>query len=398
MFKWLYTIGLALVSLIWLPKLLQKKYRARLPALFGKGLSLKSSQPMRIWVHAVSLGETKAIIPLVKKLKEKWPDAFIVLSSLTATGLEEAKKEFAEADRHITLPFDLVVRKFVREMKPTLVILSEADFWYNFLDEAKRNGAKIVLVNGKISSRSMPLYRYFPPLLKSIDSFIVQAELYQKRFLEIGVDPAKIHVSGNLKFDAAMETMPVAVTSYPILVVGSTHEPEEKIFLNALSFVWKKHPSLQVYLVPRHPERFDKVAKIIEEAHIPFTRYSEGTFSRLTLVDEMGRLKQLYRQADICVVAGSWTPKVGGHNVLEPAFFGKPVIFGPYMHNQPEFCDLVLAANAGLQIPAEELPTALIRLLDHPEEAHQLGANGLALIQKNHGSVDKTLALIQALC
>ena len=400
MFKWLYSIGLVLISLAWLPKLLQKKYRVTLAQRWGIGLPcLKSEKPMRLWVHAVSLGEAQAIIPLVKRLKNENPDLFIILSTQTQTGMNAAKKELPEADHHLFLPFDLIVRKVVREAKPTLVLVSETDFWFNFLDEAKKNGAKVALVNGKLSERSMRLYHLFPQLLKPVDRFIVQGEVYKNRFLQVGIDQEKIKVSGNLKLDSELEEMPLIPNKKPVLVIGSTHHPEEKQFLDALKEVWKHHPDLQVFLVPRHPERFDAVAKLIEIENIPYSRSSAGLqHERLTLVDEMGKLKGLYRQATLSAIGGSWTPKVGGHNILEPAFFAKPLIFGPYMHSQPDFCDLVLASHAGLQVPVHNLAATLTHLLSHPEEAHRLGQAAYSLIQKNQGALKKTLDEIPPLC
>ena len=397
MFKWLYSIGLAFVSFAWLPKLFKNKYRQTLSARLGRGLSLRSDKPTRIWVHAVSLGETKAVIPLVKQLRALYPDSFFIFSTLTATGLEAAKKEFPEADRHIYLPFDLVSRTAVKEARPTLVLLSETDFWYHFLDESKAQGANIILVNGKLSKGSFALYKWAPTLFQPIDRFLVQNEIYKRRFLALGIPESKISVSGNLK----ITPLPDASShpnQTPTLVIGSTHDPEERIFLSALSDVWKKYPELKVYLVPRHPERFETVAKLIESFHIPFSRSSVGDNHKLILVDEMGRLKSLYSQADLCAVGGSWTPKIGGHNILEPAFFGKPVIFGPYMHSQPDFLELVLSEKAGLQVPEASLSSALIHLLTYPNECKALGQAGLALIKKNQGALDKTLAVIQSLC
>lgn len=403
MFKWLYSIGLALIALIWFPKLFQKKYRPTLTARLGwHRPSLTSDRTPRIWVHAVSLGETKAVLPLLRRLKEKRPESFIVFSSLTTTGLHEAQKGFPEADRHLYLPLDLFVRPLMKEMKPTLLLLAETDYWIHFLDEAKRNGAKIVLVNGKLSAQSLRLYKWLPgfgaTLNHLIDRFLVQGELYKNRFIELGINPAHIEVCGNLKVDAEEGVVVQTAQEAPVLVIGSTHDPEEKLLLEALEPVWKRFPTLQVYLVPRHPERFDKVAKLIEELKIPFARFSSGKKAGLILVDAMGQLKDLYRKSDLCLVAGSWTSKVGGHNILEPALYGKPVIFGPYMQAQPDFCELVLCSKAGLQVPAEKLSLTLIHLLEHPEEAKQLGEAGLDLIRKNRGAMDKTLELILPLC
>ena len=400
MFRAIYTFGLILLSFVWLARLFKKKYRKTLALRLGwKVPSLSSTSPHRIWVHAVSLGETKAIIPLLKQLKKIYPEAFIIFSTLTETGYRAAKEEFPEADRHLFLPFDLWSRSYVREARPTLVLLCETDFWYHFLDESKRQGARVILVNGKLSLKSLKLYRRFPAIFRPFDRLIVQGDEYKRRFLSLGIPEEKIFVGGNIKIDAQKILPEPLPFDPPILVIGSTHDPEEQLLLKALGPVWEKHPRLKVILVPRHPERFETVAKLLETLHLPYARLSQNsTSARLTLADFMGSLKELYRQSTLCIVAGSWTSKVGGHNILEPAFFGKPVIFGPYMHSQPDFCEQVLEARAGLQLSLDKLSQALIDLLDHPEKARALGKAGLELIQKNQGALNKTLDLIQPLC
>lgn len=385
-------MGLTLASLFWIPKLFEAKTRRTLKARLGWGVeNLSSSADMRIWVHAVSVGETKSVVPLIKKLKQENPEAFIIFSTITETGLQEAKNSFPEADRHLLLPLDLVVRKFVKEAKPTMVILAETDFWFHFLDEAKNQGAKIVLVNGKVSSKSQSFYRFIPQLLSRVDRFIVQNDLYQSRFLELGIPSDKIVVGGNLKIDAEIPDQTYIYNKDPVLVIGSTHDPEEKMFLFALKELWIDFPRLKVYIVPRHPERFDAVARLIESFGMSYGRFSKGEeSSRLVLVDQMGHLKNLYQKADLCAVAGSWTAKVGGHNILEPGFYGKPVIFGPFMHTQTEFAEQVINAEAGVQVEESNLTSTIDFLIQNPAQARTMGHNGLSLIKANRGSLEKT--------
>lgn len=396
-FRLLYSTALMGLSLFWLPKLFQTKSRKSLSARFGINVpALASLSPHRIWVHAVSVGESKAVFPLVRRLKKDYPEAFIIFSTTTLTGLEEVERSCLEVDRKLLLPFDFLIRKFVQEAKPTLVILSETDFWYNFLDEAKKQGAKIVLVNGKLSSRSQFFYGLFPQIFSLLDKFIVQGEIYQERFLEAHVPPEKIIIGGNLKIhgDTAIESPHEA--GPPVLVIGSTHDPEEKFFLEALNSLWECYPTLTAYLVPRHPERFDAIAGLIETYNIPYQRSSKGDkiSSRLVLVDEMGRLKSLYQEADICVVAGSWTEKVGGHNIMEPSFFAKPVIFGPYMQNQPDFEEQMLEAEAGVQVRENDIVSAIDYFLQNPYQARLMGLKGLELVRHNQGALETTYTAI----
>ena len=377
-----------------LPRLFQKKARSSLKERLGlKAPELRSDKPERIWVHAVSVGEAKAVIPLVKRLRDEKPEAFIVFTTTTKTGLNEVEKGCLEADRAFLMPLDFFTAKLVQEMRPTLVILSETDFWFNFLSAAKKSGAKVVLVNGKMSQKSYQRYRFFKPLFKLIDAYIVQADIYKQRFIDLGVPEEKLTVSGNLKLDkAAQEPDPLNFKD-PVLVIGSTHAPEEKLFLDVVSKVWENTPNLKVYIVPRHPERFDQVAKLIENKGVAYTRSSkkETGSEKLVLVDEMGKLNDLYHQATITCVAGSWTPKVGGHNILEPSFFGRPVIFGPYMHTQPELVEMVKASEAGIQVDEFDLKDAIENLIQNPYQAKAFGKRGFDLVRQSTGALTLTL-------
>ena len=377
-----------------LPRLFQKKARSSLKERLGlKAPELRSDKPERIWVHAVSVGEAKAVIPLVKRLRDEKPEAFIVFTTTTKTGLNEVEKGCLEADRAFLMPLDFFTAKLVQEMRPTLVILSETDFWFNFLSAAKKSGAKVVLVNGKMSQKSYQRYRFFKPLFKLIDAYIVQADIYKQRFIDLGVPEEKLTVSGNLKLDkAAQEPDPLNFKD-PVLVIGSTHAPEEKLFLDVVSKVWENTPNLKVYIVPRHPERFDQVAKLIENKGVAYTRSSkkETGSEKLVLVDEMGKLNDLYHQATITCVAGSWTPKVGGHNILEPSFFGRPVIFGPYMHTQPELVEMVKASEAGIQVDEFDLKDAIENLIQNPYQAKAFGKRGFDLVRQSSGALTLTL-------
>lgn len=377
-----------------LPRLFQKKARSSLKERLGlKAPELRSDKPERIWVHAVSVGEAKAVIPLVKRLRDEKPEAFIVFTTTTKTGLNEVEKGCLEADRAFLMPLDFFTAKLVQEMRPTLVILSETDFWFNFLSAAKESGAKVVLVNGKMSQKSYQRYRFFKPLFKLIDAYIVQADIYKQRFIDLGVPEEKLTVSGNLKLDKAAQEPDPLNFKEPVLVIGSTHAPEEKLFLDVVSKVWENTPNLKVYIVPRHPERFDQVAKLIENKGVAYTRSSkkETGSEKLVLVDEMGKLNDLYHQATITCVAGSWTPKVGGHNILEPSFFGRPVIFGPYMHTQPELVEMVKASEAGIQVDEFDLKDAIENLIQNPYQAKAFGKRGFDLVRQSTGALTLTL-------
>jgi len=421
LFSILYEISLIILALIWLPKFLyqlifQGKYRKSILKRFGSGFPEinKGERPL-IWVHAVSLGETKAVAALFKTFKAEFNNPVLVFSTTTETGYVEACRTLP-ADYHVYLPFDFgwVIRPIVRRTAPDLVVLCESDLWYNFLSASKQAGAIMTMVNGKLSTRSMERYLKFSffsnAVFKCIDLLCVQSTLYRKRFESIGVPPEKIVVTGNIKFDGDYPKLPTTQIEAwrqelgigakdPVLVVGSSHNPEETQILKMLPRVWAQFPKLKVMLVPRHPERFNEVAGILQKNNVCFRRLSQKNTgniqSSVILIDAMGLLRKCYQLADIAIVAGSFTPKVGGHNILEPSWYGVPVIFGPSMHSQPDLVDLVKEYQAGLQVSMEELPEVLLELLQDKEKRKTIGAAGLRLAGDVHGATAKTLTLIK---
>jgi 3-deoxy-D-manno-octulosonic-acid transferase len=394
-----------------------KKYRKSLLQRFGVGFpKIQKEGKNLIWIHAVSLGETKAIAPLIKKIKDEDKNSLFVISTVTETGYSEAKKNISEADFHVYLPFDLkwIIRPIVRRVKPNIVILCETDFWYNFLSSCKKEGASILLVNGKLSEKSVGYYQRFPwfskPLFNLIDKFCLQSNHYQERFLKLGIPKEKIEVTGNIKMDGHYPHLSINElaewrkkfcldTGSILLVAGSTHDPEEEMVLDILQQTWKKIPNLFLLLVPRHPERFQEVSKLLEEKKIPFRRYSQlekvSNQEKVVLMDQMGLLRQCYQLADVAIVGGSYTPKVGGHNIIEPAWYGVPVLFGPYMHSQPEMVALINQYQAGLQVDFENLPHILMGLFSDEMKRKVLGQAGSKMVQEATGATLRTFHTIR---
>jgi len=353
---------------------------------------------------------------LAHALKKQFPSHFFVFSTTTETGQAEAQRSLPFVDQFLYLPLDFrwIVGKMIQSFRPELFILTESDYWFNLLDCLKNSGTKIVVINAKISERSKKRLSCFPWFAKAlfahIDFFCVQSTHYLQRFLALGVPLEKMKVTGNLKFDEVYSVLtPEELKGWQrdlgidprrdhVLVVGSSHDPEEKFILDLLPSVWNKHPHLKVIIVPRHPERFNQVEEIIQHLSIPYRRYtkpqSDAVEARVILLDKMGVLRTCYQLADIAIVAGSYTEKVGGHNLMEPAFYGVPVLFGPYMHSQPELLSLMLENQAGLQVPRDCLANVLSRLLDSPEERKHLGEAGLALVHANQGALQTTLKAI----
>ena len=414
MFPYIYDLILLCLAVAALPKMVYMrifhgKYSKSFLKRWGFGFPvIDKKDRFLIWIHAVSMGETKVAATLVKKIKEEMNDPLIVISSVTETGHQEALKAIPHADYKVYLPFDFswIIKPIVRMVKPDLVLLCESDIWYNFLTAAKENKASIVVINGKISEKSVARHAKFPAvashLFAPIDFFCVQSRHYEERFLKLGIPPSKITVTGNIKFDDAPslisqpQTFKEQLGFKPedlILVAGSTHDPEEKILLKALDTLWAKFPTLKAIIVPRHPERFKEAADLIEQNRIPYQRYTAldpQKEKKILLMDAMGLLRQCYQIASLAVVGGSFTEKVGGHNILEPSWYGVPVLFGPYMHQQPEMVEWIQEYQAGRQVSEATLKQELEDLLISPQKREILGQAGIKMMQEIQGATSKT--------
>jgi 3-deoxy-D-manno-octulosonic-acid transferase len=418
----LYEIVLLILAILAIPKtvysiVVHKKYRqSLLPRLGIHYPTFHSHSSRSIWIHAPSVGETKAVVAVARELKRLFPNNPLIISSTSETGHAEAKRSLPFADQHVYLPLDFgwVVARIVKKASPGLVILCESDFWYNFLYYAKKKGAALVLVNGKISERSVRRFRRIPFFSKQLfgllDLLCVQNPLYRTRFMEVGSPSEKINVTGNLKLDEEYPRLSneeviqwrqkLGIQSdHKVLTIGSTHAPEEQLSIQILKEIWKHNPQLRTILVPRHPERFKEVGSLLEKERIPWINFSN--ISRRTgkeqviLIDAMGLLRMCYQLADLAIVGGSFTDRVGGHNILEPCWYGKPVLFGPHMHTQLELVDLMTQYGAGVQVNQDQLSATLERWVTHSQEAQVVGANGLRMVKDLKGSNKRTLSALE---
>ncbi|MEC7838915.1 MAG: 3-deoxy-D-manno-octulosonic acid transferase [Chlamydiota bacterium] len=421
LFSLLYDVSLFLLGLTFFPFFLyQKIFKGKYSQVFFSKLGcdfpkINTQERFVIWVHAVSVGETKAVSSLVRSLKKKYKNPLIIISSITETGHAEAKKSLACADYHVYLPFDFywIITPIVKRVSPNLVIVSETDFWFNFLRAAKKYGAKIALVNGKMSkksSRRLKSFSFFSKkLLGLFDLFCIQCDHYLPRFIDAGVSPRLLVVTGNLKLDddypdvkpeelvAWKEGLGIA-RSDKVIVIGSTHAPEEKQILEKLKPLWLKDSSLKVVVVPRHPERFEEVATILTDLNLPFTKFSEpkkrSGNENIVLIDAMGLLRKCYQFADVAIVAGSFSDKIGGHNIVEPCWYGVPTLFGPHMETQPNLVKLVEAFKAGEQVTIEDLPKTVHGFLQDNEKRRRVGDAGIRLAASSRGATKKTCDLL----
>jgi 3-deoxy-D-manno-octulosonic-acid transferase len=413
----LYAIALVISSPYWLVRMLQEgKYRAGLKERLGSlPARLKHAAPphQSIWIHAVSVGEVLAISGLVNALSKQFAERDIYVSTTTLTGQNLAREKFG-SERVFYLPLDLpfAINPFLAAIRPTMLVLAETEFWPNLLHIAKSSGCQIAVVNARISDRSFPGYMRFRLLLKrvlsDIDLFLAQTEVDHERLIAIGADAERVRVAGNLKFDVkapaesalSRELRRVLQSNQRILVFGSTVDGEEELLIPCFKSVLREYPKALIILAPRHPERFDAVAELLRSAGLSFWRRSTWGGTALgggvLLLDTIGELASVYSVAEITFVGGSLVPR-GGHNILEPAQFAKPILVGPHYENFREIVRTFLASHAVLVVNTEQLIATVLRLLQQPHEATQLGSRAFHVVEGGRGSTQRTLAGITEL-
>ncbi|HEU5337003.1 MAG TPA: 3-deoxy-D-manno-octulosonic acid transferase [Terriglobales bacterium] len=417
-----YTLGLWLWLLVGAPVWLWQmrrhgKHRASLRARLGKvpeHLSRRSG-PV-IWVHAVSVGEVLAVSVLVQQLRQRYPGARVVVSTVTDTGQKLARQRFgAENVFYFPLDFGFAIRPYLRALQPALIVIAETEFWPNFLRLSHAGGARIAVVNARISDRSLPGYRrvrrWLARVLQNIDLLLAQTEQDRQRLLAIGAVPDRVQVAGNLKFDAPRPASPPVVQQLraameaaeagPVIVAGSTVEGEEPLLLRALETVLSRHARAVLILAPRHPERFNHVAAMISDLGIRFWRRSEWKASRsiaggVFLLDSIGELASLYELATVAFVGGSLVER-GGHNILEAAQCGVPVVVGPHTENFRDIVNLFRDAGAVRVVGPAELPLVLAELVENAEERARMGQRALETLNAHRGATERTMRALEAL-
>jgi len=371
-----------------------------------------------IWVHAVSVGETRAATPLVRALKKAYPRKAILLSNVTETGRAVAGA-IGEVDLCIFFPFDLswCVRRVLKLVSPSLVVIVETEIWPNFVREAGRQGIPLLLANGRISDRSFPRYRtarsLLEPILSNISSFCMQSERDADRIRMIGALPSKVITTGNLKFDMQSPQLsePVQLREdyrisddVKVWVAGSTHPGEEEIILDVFSRMINEQRKLILILVPRHPERSQAIGGLIAGKKMRYVMRSDlnNCYPLLTsgdvlLGDTMGEMLRFYAVSDFVFVGGSFVD-VGGHNILEASLLKKPVVFGPRMHNFREISRLLLDADGGVMaMDSDDLARIVCQFLDDENLRESMGNKGFALLERNSGATRRTMEAIDSL-
>ena len=367
-----------------------------------------------IWIHAVSVGETVAATPLVKQLRHDYPTHQILITSTTPTGSARVLELFGDTVLHAYLPYDTAgaMRRFVRKFQPSLLILMETELWPNLIHACSRREVPVVLANARLSARSARGYKRFAgltrPMLRQLELVAAQSEEDAQRFIDAGAKAADVRVTGSLKFIVEVDySAPLAAGVFDVIndserlviIAASTRAGEEEKVLTAFERVLSAHPSALLLLVPRHPERFNEVARLVQARGLSLGRRSENDSltaeMQVYLGDSMGEMMSYYRLASIAFVGGSLVD-TGCQNVLEPAAFGIPVVTGPSQYNFASICRQLEAESALHTVPDEQrLADYLIDLIpDWPRQA-EMGRRGKALVERNRQSLPALLSLIE---
>jgi 3-deoxy-D-manno-octulosonic-acid transferase len=424
-----YSLFIVLFFVVMSPYLLYqavryRKYVTSLPQRLGiLPVSFNLDADESIWIHAVSVGEVLTARALLQELRERYPHLRIFLSTTTITGHQVARNNLQYVDEVFYFPFDFrfIVERTLRLVRPRLFIMMETELWPNLLRACYDAGVRTILVNGRISSRSFPRYKLARPLfrhvLAHVDRFCMQGEESARRIIDMGADPARVTVTGSLKFDS-LEVPGTAsapdrgrnrVLRYfrvspdrPVVIAASTLKGEEGPLLEAFQRIRSTRPTALLVIAPRKPERFDEVERLARRPGWNVVRRSDLRVDAeprhdVVILDTIGELAQLFQIGTVVFVGGSLVD-AGGHNILEPAVFGKPIVFGPYMQNFAEIAQAFLDNGAAVQVSqGRDLETVLLELLDDPVRRASLGAAARALVEANRGARTRSLVAIAQL-
>ncbi|BAW79723.1 3-deoxy-D-manno-octulosonic-acid transferase domain-containing protein [Candidatus Nitrosoglobus terrae] len=369
-----------------------------------------------IWVHAVSVGEVQASLPLIKELSAYYPDHTILLTTMTPTGSTQAQKNLGNQVIHCYLPYDLphAIYHFLQQTQPQLGIILETELWPNLLYQCQYRGIPVILANARLSARSARGYSYLGTLSRNmISSFTLiaaQGAADAERFIALGALPERVHITGNLKFEiklpADLKTQGATLRDQwgkqrPTWIAASTHEGEEKYILFSFKQLQQSYPNALLVLVPRHPERFNSVYHLCQQRGFIIHRRSElkafNSAAEVFIGDSMGELPLFFAASDVAFIGGSLIP-VGGHNPLEPAALGRAIILGPHMFNFTEIIKQLLQAGAAIQIQTHrDLTQAILHYLNNPSLLTKSGEAGQQVIAQNQGASKKLMQLITPL-
>lgn len=410
LYSFLFYLALPYVFFhLWRKSLRQPDYRKRWAERFG---FYPFTLPRSIWLHAASVGETLAAVPLIKAIQAQYPNLPVVVTTMTPTGSKSVKRLLGESVLHTYIPYDLphAVQRFLKAMQPTMVILMETELWPNLLNACHAKNIPVCLLNARLSEKSANGYKKIRSLsqamLQKISLIAAHGEKDAQRFIELGAAKEKVLVTGNLKFDLQFprdlwqrseELRALLGNNRFVWIAASTHDKEEEMILAAHQILRRKALNALLILVPRHPDRFHLVAELSLRYFPTVRRSSLQKCSEKTAVylcDTMGELLIHYAAADVAFVGGSLIPH-GGHNFLEPAALGKPILTGPNLFNFAEISELFLSANALKKIfDAESLASELYSLYHAQEKRELMGQQALKIVKENRGALDRQVKLV----
>lgn len=390
-------------------------YWRRWSERLGFGAAIPEERKV-VWVHAVSVGEVQASLPIISAIRKRLPDATILVTTTTPTGSSRVMQALGEDVAHCYLPYDLPgpVRRFLDRAHPSLAVIMETELWPNLFYACRDRDVPVLLANVRLSERSAAGYRRFPSLaremLSGVSRIAAQGENDARRLLALGADPARLMVTGSVKFDvrippslreeaAALRRRFGAARS--VWIAASTHDGEERMVLDAFDRVRVHMPEAVLILVPRHPERFSIAEALVKRAGWRYALRSlmPPSLEHVDVLvgDTMGELQMLYAAADVAFVGGSLIP-VGGHNMLEPAALGVPVIVGPHVFNFQEISEHLFELGIARQVPGPaELAVSVMELLGDANQRHNVGEAAKHFVEQNRGARDKVVAMVDAL-
>ncbi|RDV26746.1 3-deoxy-D-manno-octulosonic acid transferase [Alteromonas aestuariivivens] len=417
--RWLYTCLLLLVvPLVAVSQLVSRSFYVKATnrnRLERFGLVPTAPQPNGYLFHCVSVGEVVAASCVIKRLRQEQPDIPITVTTTTATGSARVTDLFANQVHHCYLPYDLpmCMAGLLSRIRPRKVLITEVELWPNLIHACWKRNIPAVVINARMTERSAGRYHklsaLFVPMLKKLSHVCAQGQRDYDGYLYLGLEKSKLTLTNNIKFDqAAGISVNGQATGFlnlsrgqrPVLIGGSTHDPEEAALLDAAAKLRVHYPNLLLVLVPRHPQRFDTVAGLLVNQAVVFVRTSEVDHihedCQVVLVDEMGKLNQVYSVANMAFVGGSLADR-GGHNALEPAAQALPILMGPHTYNNPIICEYLQEQGAlTLVNSSDDIARICLQWLAQPEEAKRAGVAGLSVLQNNSGAVEKTLDVIRA--
>ncbi|WP_201456994.1 lipid IV(A) 3-deoxy-D-manno-octulosonic acid transferase [Chlamydia sp. 17-3921] len=413
-FQYFYDLALIFAFILSLPKLIYKmivygKYKRSIGVRFGiKKIEVPGCGPL-VWFHGASVGEVRLLYPVIERFVEEYPHWRAMITACTEAGVKQAEQLYSSLGLVVSvlpLDFSLIIKPLVRRLSPSLMVFSEGDCWLNLVEEAKCIGASIIVINGRISADSSRGFKFLKRLGKNyfspVDMFLLQDEVYKQRFLSLGVAEEKIQITGNIKTYLGKPSSGNLSRSYwrkrlglsaedKLIVLGSTHKSDEEKWLPIMEKFFQNN--IRVLWVPRHIEKTKDLEERFRKRNILYGLWSQNTSfqdASVVIVDEIGLLKQLYVAGDVAFVGGTFDPKIGGHNLLEPLQSKVPLLFGPCLTSQSELAERLLAANVGICLDGSKpIADQVLFLLNHPEERKALIQKGIDFLIEEEVSFER---------